>query len=84
VTLWALDGVAPVVHPVRYTTAGHPTVIGAGALVPEGTVVPPDSRALGVPAGVRDGAGTAEFVRDDVALHVENARRYRDGLARVG
>jgi carbonic anhydrase/acetyltransferase-like protein (isoleucine patch superfamily) len=172
VTLWALDGVAPVVHPtawvhpdatvigrvelgpevsvwpqavlrgdygeirvgartsiqdgtVLHTTADHPTVIGsdcvvghlahlegcsvgdrvligsgcvvlnrvvvgdgsligAGALVPEGSVVPAGSRALGVPARVRDGAGTAEFVRDAVALYVENARRNRDGLTRVG
>ena len=63
---------------------GDGTLIGAGALVPEGTVVPADFRALGVPARVREGAGTAEFVRDAVALYVENARRYRDGLTRVG
>ena len=82
-TLWALDGEAPVVHPTAWV---HPdaTLIGAGALVPEGTVVPADFRALGVPARVREGAGTAEFVRDAVALYVENARRYRDGLTRVG
>jgi carbonic anhydrase/acetyltransferase-like protein (isoleucine patch superfamily) len=171
-TLWALDGVAPVVHPtawvhpdatvigrvelgpevsvwpqavlrgdygdirigartsiqdgtVLHTTAEHPTIVGAvcvvghlahlegctvgdrvligsnsvvlnravigdgalvgaGALVPEDTVVPPDSRALGVPARVRPGAGTAAWIPGAVALYVENARRYRTGLTRVG
>ena len=171
-TLWALDGVAPAVHPtawvhpdatvigrvelgpeasvwpqavlrgdygeirvgartsvqdgtVLHTTAEHPTVIGAdcvighlahlegctvgdraligsnsvvlnrvvigegalvaaGALVAEGTVVPADCRAVGVPARVREGAGTAEFVEMAVALYVQNARRYRDGLTRIG
>ena len=58
-------------------------VIGDGSLVgrrgagAEGTVVPPDSRALGVPARVRDGAGTPRSSDYAVALYVENARRYR-------
>jgi carbonic anhydrase/acetyltransferase-like protein (isoleucine patch superfamily) len=65
-------------------TIGDGALVGAGALVPEGTVVPPDHRALGVPARVREGAGTARFVQDAVALYVENARRYRDGMTRVG
>lgn len=171
-TLWALDGIAPVLHPtawvhpdatvigrvelgpgvsiwpqavlrgdfgeirigartsiqdgtVLHTTAEHPTVIGAdcvvghlahlegctvgervligsnsvvlnrarigdgalvgaGALVPEDAVVPADHRALGVPARVREGAGTAAFIDAAVAEYVANARRYRDGLTRVG
>lgn len=33
-------------------TIGHHTIIGAGAVVPEGTVVPPYSLVLGVPARV--------------------------------
>jgi carbonic anhydrase/acetyltransferase-like protein (isoleucine patch superfamily) len=63
---------------------GDGSLVGAGALVAEGTVVPPDSRALGIPARIRPGAGTAAFVESAVALYVQNARRYRDGLARVG
>jgi len=62
---------------------GDGALVGAGALVSEGTVVPPDSRALGIPARITAGAGTAEFVTDAVALYVENARRYREGLTRV-
>jgi len=59
-------------------------LVGAGALVPEGTLVPRDHRALGVPARIREGAGTAGFVESAVALYVENARRYRHGMIRVG
>jgi hypothetical protein len=33
---------------------------------------------------VSEGAGTGEFVESAVALYVENARRYRDGLTVVG
>ena len=62
---------------------GDGSLVGAGALVAEGTVVPPDSRALGVPARIRDRAGTSEFVTEAVALYVENARRYREGLTRI-
>ncbi|GAB3345943.1 gamma carbonic anhydrase family protein [Modestobacter lapidis] len=63
---------------------GDGSLVGAGALVAEGTVVPPDHRALGIPARVRPGAGTAGFIESAVAEYVGNARRYRDGLSRVG
>jgi carbonic anhydrase/acetyltransferase-like protein (isoleucine patch superfamily) len=62
---------------------GDGSLVGAGALVAEDTVVPPDSRALGIPARVREGAGTAKFVTEAVEMYVENARRYRDGLTRL-
>jgi carbonic anhydrase/acetyltransferase-like protein (isoleucine patch superfamily) len=63
--------------------AGDGALIGASALVPQGMVVPPDHRALGVPAKVTPGAGTAEFLKQAVAMYVENARRFRSGLARL-
>jgi carbonic anhydrase/acetyltransferase-like protein (isoleucine patch superfamily) len=63
---------------------GDGALVGAGALVAEDTVVPPDHRALGIPARIREGAGTAEWITDAVALYVQNARRYRTGLTRVG
>lgn len=62
---------------------GDGALVGAGALVTEGVLVPPDHRALGVPARVRAGAGTSEFIRYAVEHYVENARRYRDGMTRV-
>jgi carbonic anhydrase/acetyltransferase-like protein (isoleucine patch superfamily) len=62
---------------------GEGSLVGAGALVPEGTEVPPDHRALGVPARPRPGAGIASLVENAVALYVENAARYRGTLTRV-
>ena len=59
-------------------------LVGACVLVAEGTLVPlRDHRPLGVPARVREGAGTAAFVESAVAMYVENARRYRSGLTVV-
>jgi carbonic anhydrase/acetyltransferase-like protein (isoleucine patch superfamily) len=63
---------------------GDASLIGAGALVAEDTVVPPDHRALGVPARLRPGAGIAEHMDFAVAAYVENASRYRSSLVRVG
>ncbi|TQN42761.1 carbonic anhydrase/acetyltransferase-like protein (isoleucine patch superfamily) [Blastococcus colisei] len=62
---------------------GDGSLVGAGALVAEGSAIPPDHRALGIPARVRPGAGIAAHMDDAVAAYVENARRYRDGLVRV-
>jgi carbonic anhydrase/acetyltransferase-like protein (isoleucine patch superfamily) len=63
---------------------GDGSLVGAGALVAEGTEVPPDSRALGVPARIREGAGIAAAVADAVPEYVQNARLYRERLTRVG
>lgn len=38
------------------TSIGHHCIVGAGALVPEHSVIPPWSIAVGVPARVREGA----------------------------
>jgi carbonic anhydrase/acetyltransferase-like protein (isoleucine patch superfamily) len=62
---------------------GDGSLVGAGALVAEDTVVPPDHRALGVPARLRPGAGIADHMDYAVAVYVENAARYRAGLTRV-
>jgi carbonic anhydrase/acetyltransferase-like protein (isoleucine patch superfamily) len=62
---------------------GDGSLVGAGALVAEDTVVPPDHRALGVPARLRQGAGIADHMDYAVAVYVENAARYRTGLTRV-
>jgi carbonic anhydrase/acetyltransferase-like protein (isoleucine patch superfamily) len=63
---------------------GDGSLVGAGALVAEGTEVPADSRALGIPARVRDGAGIAAQIDYAVPMYVENARVYRERLVRVG
>jgi len=63
---------------------GDGSLVGAGALVAEDAVIPPDHRALGIPARVRPGAGIAAAVDYAVAVYVENARRYRGSLVQVG
>ncbi|HEX2038968.1 MAG TPA: gamma carbonic anhydrase family protein [Acidimicrobiales bacterium] len=59
-------------------------LVGAGALVPNGMEVPSFAMALGVPASLRTDAVAEGFVRRGVALYVENGRRYRAELRRVG
>jgi carbonic anhydrase/acetyltransferase-like protein (isoleucine patch superfamily) len=43
----------------RPTVIDHGSLVAAGALVAEGTVAPPDHRALGVPASIKPSAGIA-------------------------
>jgi carbonic anhydrase/acetyltransferase-like protein (isoleucine patch superfamily) len=59
-------------------------LIGASALVTEGTVVPAGALAVGIPASVRSGVPSAERIRASADLYVENARRYRSMLRRIG
>ena len=50
---------------------GKNCIIGAGALVPEGMVIPDNSVAVGVPARV------IKTIRDDQLAHnIENAKAY--------
>jgi carbonic anhydrase/acetyltransferase-like protein (isoleucine patch superfamily) len=63
---------------------GEGSLVAAGALVAEDTVVPPDHRALGVPARLRPGAGIAAHMDYAVTVYVENAARYRKSLVRIG
>ena len=50
---------------------GRNCIIGAGALVPEGMVIPDNSVAVGVPARV------IKTIRDDQLAHnIENAKAY--------
>jgi carbonic anhydrase/acetyltransferase-like protein (isoleucine patch superfamily) len=62
---------------------GAGSLVGAGALVAEDTVVPPDHRALGIPARTRPGAGITDHMDYAVAVYVQNAARYRAGLTRI-
>lgn len=64
---------------------GRSCLVGAGALLTEGTHVPEGHRALGVPASdFRPHANREEFdefIRVGVAKYVDNARRYALHLA---
>lgn len=64
---------------------GTHSVVGAGAVVTERTVVPARSLVLGVPARVRPLPGDEYFQRIEFAVHhyVDAARRYAKGLEPV-
>ncbi len=57
---------------------GARSVVGAGAVVPEGLEAPPDSMLVGVPARVRPRTTTDhdEWLEHAVGAYVENARHY--------
>jgi carbonic anhydrase/acetyltransferase-like protein (isoleucine patch superfamily) len=60
------------------------SVVGAGAVVQAGTEIPSQAMALGIPARVREGAATADYVDGSVLRYVANCARYRDELRRIG
>ncbi|HUZ09162.1 MAG TPA: gamma carbonic anhydrase family protein [Acidimicrobiales bacterium] len=58
--------------------------VGASAVVTGGMVVPPGALAVGIPASIRLGGSSEEGIRIGVGIYVENARRYRSALRRLG
>jgi len=73
-----LIGIAAVI--LNGAKIGRGSVIAAAALVPEGTIIPPNSLAMGVPAKVRRHITPEEVERFrlNAAHYVEAARIYRD------
>ena len=65
-------------------SVGEGALVGASALVPEGFKVPPGSMALGVPVRIRELMRSDGWIDSSVRSYVESARRYRNGLRRVG
>lgn len=63
---------------------GTGSVIAAGAVLTEGSEMPAKSIAVGMPARFRPLERDTAWVQDGVATYVENARRYRRSLRRVG
>jgi carbonic anhydrase/acetyltransferase-like protein (isoleucine patch superfamily) len=78
----ALVGTGSVVLHRAIVRAG--ALVGAAALVPNGMEVPSGAMALGVPAKIRPDAVTPESIRQNAAGYVENGRRYRAELRRLG
>jgi carbonic anhydrase/acetyltransferase-like protein (isoleucine patch superfamily) len=59
------------------------SVVGAGAVVPNGMELPVGAMALGVPARVKPDAVRRDFTTATSALYVDNARRYALELRRL-
>ena len=59
-------------------------LVGAAALVPNGMEVPSGAMALGVPAKIKLDRVTPESISLNAAGYVENGKRYRADLRRLG
>ena len=62
---------------------GRGSLVGASALVPNDLVIPPRSRALGVPARVSEGVVPEGAFEAPVARYVAHTHRYRAELRRL-
>ncbi len=58
--------------------------VGANAVVPNGMRVPGGAVAVGVPAKLREAASSIDLIRVSAQQYVENSRRYRSELRRIG
>ena len=58
---------------------GDGCVIGANTLVREGTVMPPGSLAVGSPARIIEGKGSAALGRHNAIYYYQMARRFAQG-----
>lgn len=64
-------------------SVGPCALVGAGAVVSPGTVVPRGARALGVPARVTEGVVRCGDFSSSVEVYVHNAHWYRAELRRL-
>ena len=58
-------------------------MVGAGALVPPGKVVPAHALAVGVPCVIKEGAAKKDDIEESVEHYVERVARYKAGLRRL-
>ncbi len=63
---------------------GPHALVGAGAVVGNGRVVPPNARALGVPAAITEGVVTDDEFAHAVSTYVRNVHWYRSEMRRIG
>jgi len=69
---------------LHWAVVGQGATVGANAVVPNHMVVPPGALALGVPAKVLEGRSDVHMIATSAAQYVENAKRYRTSLRRLG
>ena len=68
---------------LHHALIGAGATVGAGAVVPRQMHVPPGALALGVPAVVSPGGSRIEANRIAAGEYVKNGHRYRSGLRRI-
>lgn len=63
----------------------HPwSIVGANAVVLNGTIVPSDAMAVGAPAVVKKGRARREVITEGVDTYVTRSKRFQDELRRIG
>jgi acetyltransferase-like isoleucine patch superfamily enzyme len=62
---------------------GTGAIVGANAVVTNGTIVPPGAMALGIPAVIKEGAAPPGHTELPVAVYVANGKRYAKELRRI-
>jgi carbonic anhydrase/acetyltransferase-like protein (isoleucine patch superfamily) len=68
---------------LHYAEVGPEALVGASALVGNRKVVPPNARALGVPAVITEGVSRYSQWSIGVDVYVDRAQRYRTELRRL-
>ncbi|MCC6434145.1 MAG: gamma carbonic anhydrase family protein [Acidimicrobiales bacterium] len=58
-------------------------LVGAGALVPPGKVVPSGALAVGIPCVIKEGAADRATIIESIDAYVDRVHRYRAGLRRI-
>ncbi len=69
---------------LHHAVVSHGATVGANAVVPNNMVVPEGALAIGVPAKVFEDRSDVPMIRLSAAQYVMNAKRYREGLRRLG
>lgn len=69
---------------LHHAVVSHGATVGANAVVPNNMVVPEGALALGVPAKVFEGRSDVPMIKLSASQYVMNAKRYREGLRRIG
>lgn len=75
---FALIGSGAIV--LRKASIGTWSLVGGGALVPPGKVIPAGALAVGVPVVVKEGAAKAEDVLEPIEKYVRRVARYKAEL----
>ena len=69
---------------VLHEVVVHPwSIVGANAVVLNGTIVPSGAIAVGAPAIVKEGRARRDLIIEGVDAYVTRSRRFRDELRRI-
>lgn len=77
----ALIGVGSAV--LHRVVVGTGATVGGGAVVTNGTKIPPRALAVGVPAVIKEDRSDPDLITAMAEVYVHNTKRYRAGLRRI-